>query len=260
MIFFDCTRLYEVGLAIQSAKEITGDTTHNDAFYKAYQARSSLLNFLQDESYKDSIKIMQDDADKLVGELLKLFQSRTEENGDTPIGLSPYIDLLNATRAFEHVFKAEIRNWNTFITPPAGAYDVKTLIEDGDRLITRPSFARIFPNAVDDIKAGARCLAFDLFTASALHFHRANESVVLHYMDHLRIDREKLRKRNLSEYVSAIKKEDAPKPIVSCLQDLAELSRNPLMHPEDTIETYDEADAVFCRIKAVIISILREIE
>ena len=257
MKVFDCYKLYDIGREIQRLKEITAETTYAESTLRIYYAKASLVDLLEDKSLERSIKFMRSNLVKLLGVLEGIQKEWTEDNNQSAIGEATYFNLYHTIQEFEPVLLAEIRNWGTFMPTSAGAYDVKILIENEDQLISLPSFSKLFPNAVEDIRAGAKCLAFGLYTAAALHFHRANESVVLHYMDYLNAEP---KKRNLGEYVKALEKVGAPEPIVSCLRDLAKLSRNPLMHPEDTIKTFDEADAVFCRVKAVIIAILKEFE
>ena len=120
-----------------------------------------------------------------------------------------------------------------------------------------PKLENICPAAIPDIKAGARCLAFELYTASGFHFHRANESVVLSYMKFKKAQPEV---RNLGEYIKALREAGAPEKITSCLANLAKLHRNPLMHPEDSISSLHEAIALLNSVHTAIAEMMKEID
>lgn len=191
MILFGCTKLYEVGAAIQTIKSISTPINTPDQMWKLFVSKERLDSFLDDDSFKDSIKVTRVPARKLISEIDAIFtragkQSQEGENFLEKLSSNPIeFDLSTSLAAFEHVFKEEINTWNTFIATPVAAYDVKALIDDGIKLFEGTDLETRCPEAVEDIKAGARCLAFDLYTSSGFHFHRANESVILKYMQHL---------------------------------------------------------------------------
>jgi hypothetical protein len=66
--------------------------------------------------------------------------------------------------------------------------------------------------------------------------------------------------RNMGDYLAALQKLDAGDPKVrSALKDLKDLHRNPLIHPEQFLESVDEAIALMNGIHAVMVHMLREI-
>lgn len=260
MILFGCTKLYEVGIAIQTLKSISTPISTLDKIGELVVSRERLESFLNDESFKGSIKVTREPTRKLIGDIDAIFNSLGEraKEGDNlleNLKSNPIeFNLSTSLVAFEHVFKEETNTWNTFIATPVAAYDVKVLIDDGTKLYEGVDLENRCPEAMDDIKAGARCLAFDLYTSSGFHFHRANESVILKYMKHLGAESAN---RNLGAYITALEEKDAPKGIIMCLSNLKDLYRNPLMHPEHSIESRADAIALCNCIHASIASIIR---
>jgi hypothetical protein len=129
-------------------------------------------------------------------------------------------------------------------------YDTTDLIERG---------AVLFPDDLD-IEQGARCLAFELPTAAGFHFHRANESVLHRYYDAVTNGKPRLSGWNIGEYLAAFKAHQVGDPLVlSALKDLKDLHRNPLIHPEHTLESVDQAIALLGSIQCVVVYMLKAI-
>src|SRR5262249_2774114 len=138
-------------------------------------------------------------------------------------------------------------------------YDTADLIERGTVLFPDDLVPKV-PSAQLDVEQGARCLAFELPTAAGFHFHRANESVLHVYYDAVTCGKPRPSGRNIGDYLAELKKHNAGDPIVwSCLKDLKDMHRNPLIHPEHTLENIDEAIALLGQIHSVIVHMLRAI-
>lgn len=141
-----------------------------------------------------------------------------------------------------------------------GAYDIRTLIENGE-LLFPTDFKELFPDALKDVQDGARCLVYEMYTASGFHFHRANESVLLKYLESVGV--EKPENRNMGAYIKALEPSDgakkAPDEIIICLKNLKDLHRNPLIHPGHSIANVDEALALINAIHTAITAMMNEI-
>lgn len=261
MILFGCAKLYELGAAIQTIKSISSPLgTTLDQLSKLVISKETLNSFLHDDSFRDSLEVAVKPAQKLITEIDGVLDRLTRhiptgDNAPKKIFLEPVeFDLSTPLAEFEHVFKEEINIWNTFIVTPVGDYDPKLLVNDGAKFFEKAGLENLCPEAAEDLRAGARCLAFDLYTASGFHFHRANESVVLKYMEHLEAEP---KNRNLAEYIKALREKGASEEILACLSSLKDLYRNPLMHPEESIDNQLDAVALKGHIQTSIISILK---
>lgn len=259
MLPVDGAYLYRLGKAIQPLKNIDGRTSRLDAWLCSISARTTLVELLDRSVYAHAIRFATEPAKELI-ECLQAFTAKYPENevGSQPIGILDAGGLSAALSKFENVFEAEFRNGNMFLATAKAAYDLRSLIFAGESLFPQPSFSQFFPEAVRDVQEGAKCLAFELYTASGFHFHRANESVVLNYL--AVISKGEARpKRNLARYIQDLEKYGADKTICSCLRDLKDMHRNPLMHPEQSIENMDDAIALLNAIHTSITGMTREI-
>lgn len=264
MIAVDGSVLYDLGQVLQPLKEVTVGSTSNakatygDMLLDAASASGKLRSFISVDTYSSAIQVMAEPAKQLIGALDRIEMNAVGGKYEEKIEFADAYKLSTALQAFESVFRAEIRYANMFLPSPKGAYDIRALISNGERLFPQPQFGEHFPDAVSDVQAGARCLAFELFTASGFHFHRANEVVILEYIAKL-AKKKYDGQRNMGQYVGALREAGAPKPILSCLRDLKDLHRNPLMHPEQSIDTEDEAIALLNAIHTAVTAMIREI-
>lgn len=259
MIPVDGAYLYKFGKSIKTLYEIKECTTYIDAFVIVLGAKELLDSFLNNSVYSSSIKIISEPAKELVFALDDIRDKALQKKyRDQALGEYVASNFINAVHSFETVLNAEFQHSSLFLATPKGAYDTATLIFRGELLLPNPIFSELFPSALPDVKSGARCLAFELYTASGFHFHRANESVVLKYLEILSGGTAKPQ-RNMGKYISALRQEGAPETIISCLTDLKNMHRNPLMHPDETINDVDDAIALLNSIHTAITGMIREI-
>ena len=110
------------------------------------------------------------------------------------------------------------------------------------------------------VSAATRCVAFNLPTAAGFHLHRLNESVLHRYYDAVTEGAPRPSSRNMGEYLAEMKKRGkGDDKTLSALKDLKDLHRNPLVHPEDSLENIDEALALLGSVHAAVVSMLKAI-
>ena len=228
--------------------------SHWEAWVQCFVAYAELYKFNSHSAYSSTMKITMEPAQKLLAEIKSLYdKAQSSDEAQKTIGPIMFHNLQKYLDEFESVFKPEIAHLHTYLATQKGAYDVRTLIEDGRKLFP-PTLGLDCPDAIEDVEAGARCLVFDLYTASAFHFHRVNETVLLAYIKSLNIN--PMPERNMGKYIEALEKANAPSGIVSCLRDIKNMHRNPLMHPEESIDNVDDAialrNAIHCAVNAML--------
>ena len=260
MILIDGSYLYSLGQAIQPLRTIINTETYMSVWQKCFYASSHLNGFVT-SIYKDAFRIMMEPARSLINALADIHLEATkQEKAYQQLDPILFNNLVIALQEFESVFKAEFRHGNLFLATKKGAYDIRTLIENGESLF--PSdFATLFPEALKDVQEGARCLVYEMYTASGFHFHRANESVLLKYLESVGI--KKPPNRNMGAYIRALESsgdtKKAPDEVVICLKNLKDLHRNPLMHPGQSIDNVDDALALINAIHTAITAMMKEI-
>ena len=125
-----------------------------------------------------------------------------------------------------------------------------TAIGLGERLFPDSLISKA-PETEVDIKQGARCIAFDLPTAAGFHFHRANEAVLRRYFDSVSGSVSRPEPATMGALTGILKKQGlGDKCIIAALDNIREFHRNPLMHPEHTLASIDEAISLCCAIRA----------
>lgn len=258
MIQLDGYYLYDLGARIRPLSSINDKSTYLNIWLPILIAKGALEDFITRSVYIHDIRTTISPAQKLL-QLLNNLEEKSnndEINNHNIIPIDVY-QLTEALKAFETVLQEELGLTPMFLVTKKRGYDLFALIADGKCLFPDELQTKV-PESIADANEGARCLAFELLTASGFHYHRANESVVLSYYDNLSGGKPKPTNRNLGAYITALEDEGAPSEIISCLRDLKNLHRNPLMHSGESIESVDEAIALLNAVHSAIVSMLKE--
>jgi hypothetical protein len=161
--------------------------------------------------------------------------------------------------AFEAVLQAELGLLPIYLVQQQGGFDMTTLIESGALCFPIEVVTKV-PEAVPDLEQGTRCIAFALPTAAGFHLHRANESVLRRYWDAVTNGASHPGNRAMGDFLAEMEKGNIGDVRVrASLRDLKNLHRNPLIHPEHSLESTDEAIALMNGIHAVMLHMLRAI-
>lgn len=161
--------------------------------------------------------------------------------------------------AFEAVLGAELSLLPLYVVTQKAGYDTIILIDQGAACFPADVWTKA-PEAVADLQQGTKCIAFEVFTASGFHFHRANEAVLRKYWDAATKGRERPKSGNMGDYLNAMEQQDiGDAKVRTALRDLKNLHRNPLIHPEHSINTAEEAIALMNGVHNVMVYMLQEI-
>src|SRR3990167_16530 len=251
--------LYQVGASIHPLSEIRESTTYSDALLPILIAYGILDTFLNRSIFRPRMCLQNG---KALLAIIVEFKNKADDKSivNTPIGPYDAYRLSTALNSFETVLGAEFGAFaDIYLVAKKRGYDTSDLIERGTVLFPEDLVPKV-PNAKLDIEQGARCLAFELPTAAGFHFHRANESVLHQYYDAVTGGKPRPAGRNIGDYLAELKKYGVGEPIVlSSLKDLKDLHRNPLIHPEHTLENIDQAIALLGIIHSVIVHMLKAI-
>jgi hypothetical protein len=156
------------------------------------------------------------------------------------------------------VFAAEIRP-NLHLVTSAMGLDSTRLIADGSIQFPKSLKDKV-PGAIPDTKEAMKCIVFELPTAAGFHLHRANEAVLHKYYEAVLPGKEAPKTRNIGDYLKKLDEFDAgDKPVRAALRDLKDLHRNPLIHPETSLNDVDEAYALYCGVFAAMQAMLKAI-
>lgn len=137
---------------------------------------------------------------------------------------------------------------SVFLVTPKKGLDTGQMIVDGSVAFPTDLPTKV-PTAIPDAQQAMRCIVFELPTAAGFHLHRANESVLRRYWDAVTSGAPRPDDRNMGTYLRKLDELGAGDKVVkTALRDLKDQHRNPLIHPEHSLDTVDEAFALFCGV------------
>ena len=253
----DGAYLYELGKKISPLANIDEHVIWEEAWLRLYIAFSELERFINNSVYTQNVRTSRTNANELLT-LLKEFvdNANKDELKHDQIGAYDAYRLNNALRSFETVMAAEFGMMPLFLVTPKKGYDLMTLLYSGASLFPAELELKV-PEAIPDVMAGTQCLGLEMFTAAAFHFHRATESVLRKYWESVLPGRKHPGNKTIGDYLRALgqARKGSPK-LKSCLRDLKDLYRNPVLHPEYSLTNLDEAIALMGSINAAMVQML----
>ncbi len=254
--------------------QISRRQTKSEALPTVVRCSLRLAGFSEWPYNKDTLPNSVKAADELIAELKPFF----EGDKDLPINQSVIDVVVSRYREFLIHLKSELSVLPAFVVEDTRAYSPDILIKQPYKIFSKDAAQLLesLPTAQTDFAEGAKCLAFDRPTAVGFHALRAVEEVTRCYYamitgrSHSGIDRNGDRFfRTLAAMVNELKNElpnlqnkvnvgHLPLILV-LLEQLTELYRNPLDHPELPELKPDEGVDVFNHAINVISEIFREI-
>lgn len=169
-------------------------------------------------------------------------------------------DIFALRRAVEEVailISAELQETDSYFVDQKGAYSTKDLIEHAEIIFSAKVRKTIPDRAIKDVQQAGRALVFDLPTAAGFHIVRATESVIRKYYDIVVGGQPK--KRDWGYYIEQLKGGGADAKIVAAIDQMRNLDRNPLIHPEAVL-TEEDALALFGIAQSVILRMVLDIQ
>lgn len=160
-----------------------------------------------------------------------------------------YINVSNAITALRTVYLAECRDIEVYSVGQISIYKLSHLVSSASTRIASELRKDVPQEALDEFDEAGRCLAFQLPTACGFHALRGLELMMGAY---LRKFEPEASPKSWFDYIKAFQKlsegtkgglKPSPK-VVAMLDRMRVLDRNPLMHPQDRLDT-SAADMLF---------------
>ena len=231
-----------------------------DSLVRLKTARARLDQFLHFSVFKPRTALAK--GEELLEHIDTMVAEGEKEQKGGPISDISDADIAHLhdiLRAFGSVLTAELNVSNLYLVFPKRGYNITELINDATVLFP-PDLIQKVPEAVFDIKQAGRCLAFELSTAAGFHLHRANEAVLHRYYDTVTGGAERPKGRSMGNYLQKLTSMGCgDAKVIAGLDALRDLYRNPLIHPEQSLESIDEAIALVNAVHTVVVRMLREI-
>jgi hypothetical protein len=165
----------------------------------------------------------------------------------------------DAVETFEATFASEPMDANVFTVSQKGTHASLDLMERAEDNLPPDVKARLSPETVRDIRDAGKCLVLDCHTASGYHILRAVERLVIKYYEKVSGVPVNPRNRNWGVYIRELKRLNAASSVTGYLQHIKDFYRNPIIHPEDTLNA-NEAFSLFNACISAIIQLDSAIE
>jgi hypothetical protein len=160
---------------------------------------------------------------------------------------------------FETILISELQSISSYIVTRKAEFDIACMVESGKVFFSKDLEVKV-PSAIPDLEQAMRCIAFEVPTAAGFHLHRANESVLRVYWDNVTDGARRPKEHNMGVYLRELNKLDmGDKSVRAHLQSIKDFHRNPLMHPDQSLESVEEAIDLMAAIRCAIGYMLKEI-
>lgn len=262
MIRIDAAYIYKLGGMVRPVADMEEkDTSKMEYFMALSSVTERLENFLYNSIFNYGFKSVFQPAKEFL-DLLKEDMPELKPGTDWKIEIPSWkIGMLKKSFAdFEAVLIAELQTSDLYYVMPKSGFDVGKLTESGEKFF-HDDLALKVPEALSDIRAAMRCIAFELPTAAGFHLHRANEAVLRRYWDSVASGASKPTQKNMGVYLKKLEEGGfGKKEVIEHLKSIKDFHRNPLMHPDQSLDSVDQAIDLWCAIRCSIGYMLNEIE
>lgn len=249
--------LYTLGKQLQPLLQINYGAPFGSVLSYLFTAESALDGFLHNSIYRPRHSLQSGGA--LLSWIKHILNQALISDLQDLVKDGDLTSLRNSLSIFEANLASEMGLLATYLVAKKGGYDTSDLIDNGIALF-QDALQEKVPSAVTDIKQATRCIAFEVPTAAGFHLHRANESVLHAYYDAVRGPFDTPKERNMGVYLAAMVKNNiGDERVRAALKDIKNLHRNPLIHPDHSLQTVDEAIDLLGAIRSAVGAMLPSI-
>jgi hypothetical protein len=263
--------LYQVGANLHPLVDLAEHSSRGQARYLLSNAQTWLNNVL---SAHELLRLRAcwtkgTELRQTIKETLDMFTKETDEESkgmtvvesgtvwQKEIGWLTAYMIRSTAQEFETLLAAELSIADLYAVTPKRGFDTTALAERGAEIFP-PDLVKKVPESAKDAAEAGRCLAFELPNGAGFHLHRIGELVMRRYYDVVSNGKPRPEQRNISAYIDALKNAGVKnKKILSALAGLKNFHRNPLLHPDESLDTIDDAIALFGAVNTIIIYMLK---
>ena len=168
--------------------------------------------------------------------------------------------IANGVRNFETVFAAESARQDVYLITKKGIYSTADLVEKAEHALSADALDALSDGALRDFSQAGRSLALELPTASGFHVMRSVEAVLRDYHALVMTPTAGGDPPEMAQAINQIRACDTEsEKLLGVLDQLRNLHRNPLAHPEIFLDT-DEAMTLFNMAVSAICAMLTRIK
>lgn len=246
----------ELGAAL--APVANGQTMTSMTVFDLHRVRNYLNVLATEANYPLDLKASRPVVNQLlwhinnvlnVGDLQK--QNENLETGRWQIWMdaSRLETLLNGELAVQPVYHI----W------PIRAYNTEVLVVAGERVFSEDARKEFNEQEIYNLKEAGKCLAFQIPTAAAFHMFRCVESLIRRYYELVVGNLPKPKMRNWGAYIRNLKECGANQKVTTILEQIKDLHRNPVIHPEEQLNN-EEAFSLVGILDSAVTAIIADMK
>jgi len=256
MIRISLAYVYNFAVNVEPLVAVQPEEKISARWFDLIVAQSQIEQLLEQSVFSGSLLTSRNLGNQLVAKIKRLAE---EEDKEKVFGPYEQVTLSRMFNEFKTVLLAELETLNAHFVTQKRGYDTNVLMGWAERIFP-PDLPAKAPDAVFDIREAGKCVAFELPTAAGFHLHRANEAILHRYYDAVTGGKPRPGSRNIGDYLAKLKEHGVGDPrLLATLKDLKDLHRNPLIHPDQTLESIDEAIGLMNGIHNAVVYMLKVI-
>jgi hypothetical protein len=241
MLRIDLSYFYRLGLSFDALRRVQTEVPLTDVWFQLFNAEQDVRSLLgASHAFLGLLRSTYPSANKL----LSLLDATTRrENLEDNFSAVEKAKIIGALDDFQSILTGELAVADAYFVVEKKGFNTIRLVSEGEVIFPKDIPEKV-PEAVQDLREAAKCIAFELPMAAAFHIFRALEAVLRRYW-HIVSGDNSSKRHSIESYIRRFKKDNCADPkIVSALEQLTNLHRNPLIHPQESVDL-EEAMSIF---------------
>ena len=255
MIRISITYFYGLGAAVRQISNLQQGAEIADVWGSLWGAQTELNNLFAADWFLPAVRNAWNPGQKLVQAIAAITQ---QSDFSKKLEFMEVYQVTSALTEFETVLRNELAIADVYFVSRKAGFDTSILIANAEANFARELAIKV-PAAIPDIREAGKCLAFELSTAAGFHVLRGTEAVVRAYWTAVSGGKPHPKQKNMGSYLKKmgeVKVGNAK--VLAALQQIKDLHRNPLAHPEETL-TLEEAVGLFGIAQSAVNAMVKEI-
>nr|WP_321439312.1 hypothetical protein [uncultured Hyphomonas sp.] len=257
MIRVDLAYIYDLSARFDTLRNLQAGGPLGEHWIDLYIGKYNLEELYTSSVFSAAFRASRGPAGNLLTELDSLL-TRHENDPNAVLAFSDISLIHRHLEDVQTILRAELSSADGYLVTPLGAYDASTLLARPEAAWPSDLLAKV-PSVLSDVQDAGKCLAFQLPTSAGFHILRIIESVLRKYWDAVSGGAAPPKVKTIGSYIAQMDKLSVgDNKVRASLNQIRDLHRNPLMHPEDSL-TVEEAVILLGISVSVVAQMLRHI-
>jgi hypothetical protein len=234
-------QFYQLGSIVHPLTTVEQGSALPQSVWKFNNARAWLEFMLDHQVYR--FIVCRGAAEELVAAIDAVLPRKSSEfsaiDPERKLTFVEAYNISNGASEFETVFAAELQTLDTYVVSKKGIYSTADLVERADMAFDEDARSHLSAEVLSDFKQAGRCLAFELATGAGFHTMRAVEAVLRHYWRLVLQPVANAKVPEMFNCISELRKAGESEKLMNILDDIRDLHRNTIMHPEAFLDMKD---------------------